>query len=58
MIALSEATGWVMLAAWSLVLLGISIMREDGFGAIRARMLGLPIIVLGLVSALVARVVT
>ncbi len=56
MIALSEATGWVMLAGWMLVLLGLSVMREDSWGAVRARTIGLPVVAFGLVVATVARV--
>lgn len=57
MIALSEATGWVMVAGWATVLLGWSALRDDQLEATTSRALGFSALGLGLALAVVARVV-
>lgn len=57
MVAVSTATGAVMLSGWAMVLLGATLLRAAPPGRLNARRTGVAVTLAGLVVAVVARVV-
>lgn len=56
MVALSRATGLVMLSGWALVLFGATVLRSAPPNRDRQRAAGALVVVAGIVVAVVARV--
>jgi hypothetical protein len=55
MVAVSTATGAVMLSGWAMVLLGASLLRAATPGRLRARRTAAAVTLAGLAVAVVAR---